>query len=491
MSAIKVINRFINLNDVGISNIHPGDVAQWNGSIFLNVAASALGALAIGSSITNASTGCLLFVDSNKKVGQNTFLKWDNTINRLTIEGSLVIVNAFMIDGNNLFLGTGAGESNSTGADNTFIGTNAGFSNNIGASNVFVGKDAGAGNIVGVENVYIGLAAGTTNASGVNNIAIGRSAAEGCTGDNNIVIGKSAASVGSNFSDVVSIGYRAGNQTTAGNNVFVGSNSGYTNTSGTRGIFMGTFSGFLNENGSDNIFLGNSSGYTNVSGARNICIGTSAGEHNIGSNNTFIGYTAGKYNDVGNGNTALGYFSGENSQTGSNNTFLGALSGFNTIAGSGNVYIGYNAQAGSDMNDTLIIDTGVNSDILLSLIQGNFRTRKLGITVNPVSTLHVSGSVSYGITNTTASTFNATDRDHIIRADSTSNTITINLPPASGAIGREYKIKRVAGANNVTVKGAGGELIDGSNTQVITVLYGYAEVVCNKVSWDMFANKLS
>jgi len=46
---------------------------------------------------------------------------------------------------NNICVGVGAGQSNTTGSNNTFMGTLSGSSNAVGSSNTFIGTQAGSG----------------------------------------------------------------------------------------------------------------------------------------------------------------------------------------------------------------------------------------------------------------------------------------------------------------------------------------------------------
>ena len=60
----------------------------------------------------------------------------------------------------NTFIGSIAGNVNTTGAHNTFIGYGAGYMNKTGEYNTFIGMGAGNSNDFGSENVFLGYRAG-------------------------------------------------------------------------------------------------------------------------------------------------------------------------------------------------------------------------------------------------------------------------------------------------------------------------------------------
>lgn len=87
------------------------------------------------------------------------------------------------------------------------------------------------------------------------------------------------------------------------------------------------------------------------------------------------------------------------------------------------------------------------------------------------------------ITNTTATTYNATDSDCVIIADTTSNSITLNLPTAVGNGGRSFMIKKTALANTVTITPFGSEKIDNGVSLLITSLYGSYSLISDGANW--------
>ena len=183
----------------------------------------------------------------------------------------------------NVFYGSGAGASITSGFDDTFLGIGAGFSNTTGIYNTFVGYDAGYDNTGGIRNTFVGGYAGTSSSTGDFNTFLGYQAGySNTTGGTNTFVGQSA-------------GYA---NTIGGNNTFVGENAGVSNTNGISNTFVGRFAGRYG-NGSGNTLVGNEAGFSNSIGWRNTMVGEFAGWNNItGGGNVFIGWSAGS-NETG------------------------------------------------------------------------------------------------------------------------------------------------------------------------------------------------
>jgi hypothetical protein len=190
----------------------------------------------------------------------------------------------------NVYYGSGAGASNTTGFADTFIGLDAGNQNTTGYRNSFLGLQAGEVNTIGNDNTFIGSDAGSYNTTGNSNSFLGSSA-----GIHN---------------------------TTGSNNSFIGSFAGDNNTTGNSNSFLGSYAGILNTTGSNNVFLGVNSGFNNTTGNSNSFLGLQAGYSNTtGSNNAFLGFDAGASNITGYNNVFLGYRAG-NTETGSNKLYI-------------------------------------------------------------------------------------------------------------------------------------------------------------------------
>ena len=75
---------------------------------------------------------------------------------------------------------------------------------------------------------------------------------------------------------------------------------------------------------------------------------------------------------------------------------------------------------------------------------------------------------------------------NVVLCDANAGAFTVTLPGAGGRTGIVYTLKKTdASANVVTLKGTGAELIDGANTDVLSMAaqFGKVTVVSNGVSW--------
>lgn len=95
--------------------------------------------------------------------------------------------------------------------------------------------------------------------------------------------------------------------------------------------------------------------------------------------------------------------------------------------------------------------------------------------------LSVVGGGGITIVTTTATAFSPGATDDIIKADSTSNNIVINLPAA--AVVRQIVIKKMASANVVTLDPSGAELIDGLSTEDLLSLNEVTTIVSDGTGW--------
>lgn len=161
-----------------------------------------------------------------------------------------------------VFVGSGAGAANTTGAQNTFTGHSAGYSNTTGAQNTFAGYAAGFSNATGWYNTFLGVNAGYYNTAGQYNS-------------------------------------------------FVGNGAGLRNTTGSNNSILGYYSGYYNRTGSGNLITGHYAG------------GYGAGADNSFSSSTVMGYQAGYSLTTGSDNTFLGWQAGYNVTTGTGNIIIG------------------------------------------------------------------------------------------------------------------------------------------------------------------------
>ena len=127
----------------------------------------------------------------------------------------------------NTFLGSQAGQGNTSGGRNTFLGLKAGFPNTVGSNNTFVGFESGKNNTNGSDNVFMGYNAGQSLRGGRGNsgIGVGAGPIDG-DGNNNTYLGMNASSSGKGLSNATAIGANArvlsSNALILGNGVNVG-----------------------------------------------------------------------------------------------------------------------------------------------------------------------------------------------------------------------------------------------------------------------------
>lgn len=85
----------------------------------------------------------------------------------------------------------------------------------------------------------------------------------------------------------------------------------------------------------------------------------------------------------------------------------------------------------------------------------------------------------------TATTYTVTENDYFIPLDTTSNNVTVTLPPIATSGGRVLKFKRISGGNNVAIlDGNSAETIDGAATLTIYQKFMGYELTCDStVGW--------
>lgn len=172
--------------------------------------------------ITTLATGLTLsgFAQSQVVTPDNQVVSFQsvNGTNNLVIGQSATF---------NTFMGSQAGQGNTSGMYNTYFGYKAGFPNTTGSHNTFVGYEAGLLNTDGSDNVFIGYNAGQKNQRGSRNLIIGPNAGfDSMDGKDNTLLGANAIGVGVGLSNATAIGANArvltSNAMVLGNNVNVG-----------------------------------------------------------------------------------------------------------------------------------------------------------------------------------------------------------------------------------------------------------------------------
>jgi hypothetical protein len=316
-----------NINGSSITNLNASNITTGT----LNNAR--LGIVPIINGGTGSATQNFVDLTTNQTVvGDKTFSNTlsGNTVNSATqynIRGNRILSS--IADGIDLFIGVGAGASQSGVIGGTFVGNYAGSSNTIGAQNAFFGVWAGRNNTQGSANAFFGSLAGVANTTGWYNSFYG---------------------------------YTSGRSNTTGEgNSFYGSDSGRSNTKGFRNSFFGVAAGTENTIGNFNSFFGGWAGYLNM-GEHNSFMGDNAGRNNTwGARNSFFGKDAGLSNATGSNNTIIGAFADVGS---TNLSYASAIGAGSVVSTSNTVVLGRTADTVVAPNlfrvDTLGADGGTS-----------------------------------------------------------------------------------------------------------------------------------
>jgi trimeric autotransporter adhesin len=253
-----------------------------------------------------------------------------------------------------VYLGTGAGQANTTGNSNVAIGEHSLFANTEGGYNSANGYYSLSFNTIGYDNSAYGAYALFHNTTGIENTAIGRNALfANTTGSDNTASGKDALLANTTGDANTAAGYRTlySNQT-GGYNCAIGYQALYANTSGNNNIGIGTMALSTNTTGVANTAIGAQTLLYNLTGNNNVAVGESALLFNLGDNNTAVGYAASPNINTGTNNTSIGYQSLFHNTSGNSNLAAGYRALLSNVGGNLNTAIGYNAlngnQTGSD-----------------------------------------------------------------------------------------------------------------------------------------------
>lgn len=215
-------------------------------------------------------------------------------------------------DQNNLYIGTNAGHTNTTGNRNVAVGANALRSNLSGWRNIAIGSGALKQNTAGTRNTAIGEDSLSANLSGQRNIAIGTSTLVKTTNSNrNIAIGADSMFAAGECDDCIAIGFASLNGNGGSKNYGIGTTALYQAT-GSMNLAIGYSAGYGITDGSDNVAIGANTMYRTQTGKNNVAIGSYALMGTTGS-------------DFSNYNTAIGYNAGHNiGRYSQNNVLIGA-----------------------------------------------------------------------------------------------------------------------------------------------------------------------
>ena len=101
---------------------------------------------------------------------------------------------------------------------------------------------------------------------------------------------------------------------------------------------------------------------------------------------------------------------------------------------------------------------------------------------------NIGPGVRFGITNTSASVYNAVTADSYIEVDASAANATVNLYTVSGNAGRLLAVKKGdSSVNTVTLDGSGSETIDGVATQVLTVQWESLFILATSAGWRIIS----
>ena len=296
---------------------------------------------------------------------QDLDIRSNNVIRvRITTQGQIEVLNTGksvflgeaagenddLSDNNNTFIGYESGNRNTTGIDNTATGYQALYYNISGEKNTVVGRQALYSNQTGNRNSVLGTYSLYANTEGHQNTASGfkslysntignyntsygdRALYSNITGEKNTAFGHVALFNNSDRSGLVAVGdsalYNNGIGATddleAIKNTAVGSQSLFSNTTGTSNSAIGNKTLYSNIDGVQNTAMGANALQKNTTGSVNSAFGAASMYHNTtGEMNAAFGRWSLFENKYGDENTALGYKALKSDTTGSNNTAIG------------------------------------------------------------------------------------------------------------------------------------------------------------------------
>ena len=76
----------------------------------------------------------------------------------------------------------------------------------------------------------------------------------------------------------------------------------------------------------------------------------------------------------------------------------------------------------------------------------------------------------------------------ILITDSSSGSVTVNLPAVASSSGKLLTVKHIGSSNNTVLDGNASETIDGATTLTLTTQYAVATVFCDGSTWHVVAN---
>ena len=207
-----------------------------------------------------------------------------NGVGQLTNNGSGVLswqsnANGFNLDTHeNMFAGTGTGNSSATGSDNLFIGIRTGTNISSGTNNIAFGLSALGGATTGYENTAIGTFSLSNNTEGYQNTANGGSALyKNSLGNQNTAIGNDSLHKNTTGSYNTAIGFETLYYNTIGDyNTALGFEANVASNSLTNATAIGALSAV---GASNSLVLGSINGVNGATSSTNVGIGTSTPQY--------------------------------------------------------------------------------------------------------------------------------------------------------------------------------------------------------------------
>jgi hypothetical protein len=296
----------------------------------------------------------------------------------------------------NTGIGSGALQSNTTGAFNTATGSNALQLNTTGSSNTAFGSFALNFNTTGIGNTAMGPQNLQVNTTGNGNTAIGNQVLQSNTiGSNNTGLGFQALQFNTTGGSSTAIGYQALTAATGSQNTAVGFRAMTASTNAIQNVAVGMNALLANTTGSQNTAVGYGSLNSNIGGGFNVGLGMSSLNANTtGSNNIALGYQSVFTNILGNNNVGIGSQALQNTNA-NNNVAVGVGAGAFNTTGTNNTYLGNSANATvNNLTNATAIGANATVSASNSLVLGNNANVGIGTTA-PLSKLQVTGVTSF------------------------------------------------------------------------------------------------
>jgi hypothetical protein len=114
-----------------------------------------------------------------------------------------------------------------------------------------------------------------------------------------------------------------------------------------------------------------------------------------------------------------------------------------------------------------------------------------GITLDKTSRTQLKSAIDklVGVSSTpvvitsASSPYTALSTARQVECNTTSGSITVNLPAVAGVLGKRFIFVKTNGSNTLTIDANGSETINGDLTQTITSIYSVIEVLATSGGW--------